>query len=285
MLILDGKLVAETRRKALTQKVQQFKTKHNRSPGLAVVLVGSDPASQVYVRNKISACRAVGIESLEFLMPENASEADVKKQIEKLNSQNDVDGILLQLPLPKHLDGDKLTNCIAPEKDPDGLTTANLGLLVAGRPRSVSCTPFGVMKILEHFKIETKGRHAVVVGRSQIVGKPMAQLLLAADSTVTMCHSRTVDLESFTRQGDIVVVAAGKPEFLGKSAFKKGAVVIDVGIHRQTLADGKVKLVGDVRGEELKDWAQALTPVPGGVGPMTITMLLENTLQLAELRD
>ena len=284
MLILDGKIVAESRRKALSEKVQQFKSKQGRSPGLAVVLVGSDPASQVYVRNKISACGAVGIKSLEFLLPATASEDGVRQQIEKLNVQADVDGILLQLPLPKHLDSDMLTNCIAPEKDPDGLTTANLGLLLAGRPRSISCTPFGVMKILEHFKINPKGRHAVVVGRSQIVGKPMAQLLLAADATVTMCHSRTVDLESFTRQGDIVVVAAGKPEFLGKSAFKKDAVVVDVGIHRQALPDGKVKLVGDVRAEELNGWVSALTPVPGGVGPMTITMLLENTLQLAQSR-
>lgn len=283
MLILDGKLVAQTRRKQLTERIKAFQAQRHKVPGLAVILVGDDPASAVYVRNKIAACEAVGIRSMEYRLPANATMDQVRRQIQALNQNPEVHGILLQLPLPKPLNSDQLTNLIAPEKDPDGLTSANLGLLLAGRPRSVSCTPFGVMKILEYYKIPIEGRHAVVVGRSQIVGKPMAQLLLAANATVTICHSRTKDLESFTRQGDIVVVAAGQPEFLGKSAFKKDAVVVDVGMHRQNLPDGKTKLVGDVRGAELQGWVSALTPVPGGVGPMTITMLLENTLQLAEL--
>lgn len=281
-MILDGKLVAKVRRSQLAQRCEAFKEKSGRSPGLAVILVGDDPASQVYVRNKIAACGEVGIKSTERRLSVSATAADIAREISALNEDNGVDGILLQLPLPKGLDAESLTEMIRADKDPDGLTMDNLGRLFVGRPRAISCTPFGVMKILEHYQIPLEGQHAVVVGRSQIVGKPMAQLLLQANCTVTTCHSKSRDLEAITRLGDIVVVAAGKPEFLGKNAFKKDAVVIDVGIHRVAKADGSTKLVGDVRAQELDGWVKALTPVPGGVGPMTITMLLENTLNLAE---
>ncbi len=281
-MILDGKLVAKVRRDQLAQRCEAFKKKSGRRPGLAVILVGEDPASQVYVRNKIAACNEVGISSVERRLSASATQEKIADEIRALNEDKNIDGILLQLPLPKGLKAEPLTEMIRPDKDPDGLTMDNLGRLFVGRPRAISCTPFGVMKILEHYQIPLEGRHAVVVGRSQIVGKPMAQLLLAANCTVTICHSKSHDLESLTLLGDIVVVAAGRPELLGKSAFKKDAVVIDVGIHRLSKDDGTTKLVGDVRAQELDGWVKAITPVPGGVGPMTITMLLENTLNLAE---
>jgi methylenetetrahydrofolate dehydrogenase (NADP+) / methenyltetrahydrofolate cyclohydrolase len=284
MMILDGKAVAQVRRAQMAAKVTAFKAKYGRAPGLAVILVGEDPASQVYVRNKVAACHEVGIASQEAKLNKEASRAEVERAIARFNEANDIDGILLQLPLPAHLPGNDLIEMIAPEKDPDGLTMANMGRLFAGKPRSISCTPYGVMKILEHYKIPVAGKHAVVIGRSNIVGKPMAHLLLQANATVTICHSQTPDLAAVTRTGDIVVVAAGKPEFVGRDYFKKGAVVVDVGIHRRALADGKTKLCGDVKAAELDGWVAALTPVPGGVGPMTITMLLENTIHLAEQR-
>lgn len=281
MRILDGKEVAKTRRSKLKTRVDAYKAKRGRAPGLAVILVGDNPASQVYVRNKIAACTEVGIDSIERRLPASAKEADIRAVISELNKDSKVDGILLQLPLPAGLKGEELIELIDPAKDPDGLTAANQGLLLAGRPRAISCTPYGVMKILEHFDIPVAGKHAVVVGRSNIVGKPMALLLLQANATVSVCHSRTQNLAEITRQGDIVVVAAGQPEFLGKEAFKKGAVVVDVGIHRKE-KDGTNRLVGDVKVADLDGWVSAITPVPGGVGPMTITMLLENTLTLAE---
>lgn len=281
MQILDGKEVAKARRAKLKVRTDQFKAKRGRAPGLAVILVGDNPASHVYVRNKIAACTEVGIVSTEKRLPATATDQEIRQVIAALNKDPSVDGILMQLPLPAGLKSDELMELIDPKKDPDGLTAANQGLLLAGRPRAVSCTPFGVMKILEHFDIPVAGKHAVVVGRSNIVGKPMALLLLQANATVSICHSRTQDLHAITRQGDIVVVAAGQPEFLGKDAFKKGAVVVDVGIHRIE-SNGQTKLVGDVKARELDGWVAALTPVPGGVGPMTITMLLENTLTLAE---
>ncbi len=284
MLILDGKEVAKSRRQLISERAKKFKSSHGREPGLAVILVGEDPASQVYVRNKIAACKEVGILSLENYLPVDCSAALITETIEKLNNDPKVDGILLQLPLPKELDGAALIELIDPAKDPDGLTMANMGRLFAGQPRSISCTPYGVMKILEHYKIPVAGTNAVVIGRSNIVGKPMAHLLLQANATVTICHSRTKNLREVVREGDIVVVAAGKAEFIGKEAFKKDAVVIDVGMHRKPGADGKVKLCGDVKTAGLDGWIKALTPVPGGVGPMTITMLLENTVILAEAR-
>jgi len=281
--ILDGKVVAEARRALIKGRVSQFKSKKGRTPGLAVILVGDDPASHVYVANKIKACAEVGIVSTEHRLPAAASMNELKAVIEKLNADPQVDGILMQLPLPKGLNSEQALQWISARKDADCLTTENLGLLWSGRPRTTPCTPWGVMVILEHYKIPIEGRTAVVIGRSNIVGKPMAYLLSQANATVTICHSKTENLREHTLRADIVVVAAGQPEFLGVGDFREGSVVIDVGMHRKPSADGKSKLCGDVRLKELGDVIEAGTPVPGGVGPMTITMLLENTLRLAEL--
>lgn len=282
MLRLSGTEVAKHRQVELRKKIAAFDKSVGRKPGLAVVIVGEDPASQVYVRNKVKTSTDLGMESFHFELPASSTEAEVMALVEKLNHDSKVDGILVQLPLPRHLNSDAIISKIRPEKDPDGLTIGNLGLLFAGKKRVAPCTPWGVMAILEHYDIEVAGRHAVVVGRSNIVGKPMAQLLLEADATVTICHSRTKDLEMITRAADLVVVAAGKPRFLGRSAFREGAVVIDVGIHRPTSGEFAGKLCGDVRFEELEGHVSAATPVPGGVGPMTIQMLMENTVHLAE---
>jgi methylenetetrahydrofolate dehydrogenase (NADP+)/methenyltetrahydrofolate cyclohydrolase len=278
MLILSGKAVSEKKRQELKKRVAKFTSPNNRAPGLAVILVGDDPASGVYVKNKIKACEETGIESFHHQLKKETSEEELVELIKKLNQDKKVDGILLQLPLPKHLDAEKITDVISPEKDADGLTTASMGLLFCGRSRVVPCTPKGVIEILKFYDISISGKNCVVVGRSQIVGRPMAQLLLLENGTVTVAHSKTPDVSAVTRAADIVVVAAGRPRFLGRADFKKGSVVVDVGIHRTQ--DG---LCGDVRFEELKDYVFAATPVPGGVGPMTITMLLENTLTLAEL--
>jgi methylenetetrahydrofolate dehydrogenase (NADP+)/methenyltetrahydrofolate cyclohydrolase len=282
MQILDGKTVAEARRSKIKSEVKAFRDKFRRSPGLAVILVGEDPASQVYVGNKVKACKEVGIESFEHRIPHDTSAPRLKSLIAQLNADSKVDGILLQLPLPRHLNSEEAIDWIAPEKDADCLTAANLGRLWSGRALTTPCTPWGVMVILEHYDIDVAGKKAVVVGRSNIVGKPMAHLLVQADATVTICHSRTKNLREHTSTADIVVVAAGKPEMLGRGDFKEGAVVIDVGIHRKESADGKKKLCGDVRLKELDGVIKAGTPVPGGVGPMTITMLMENTLRLAQ---
>jgi methylenetetrahydrofolate dehydrogenase (NADP+)/methenyltetrahydrofolate cyclohydrolase len=278
LLRLDGKVVAEARRERLKTKIAHFTETNGRKPGLAVVIVGADPASQVYVKSKVKTTTELGMASTHIELPETATQAELLDVVKTLNEDGAVDGILVQLPLPKHIDATTIVEAIHPEKDPDGLTTGNLGLLLAGRMRVAPCTPFGVMKILEHYGIELKGKRATVVGRSNIVGKPMAQLLLDADATVTIAHSKTKDLRKHTLEADIVVVAAGKPKFLGKGDFSKDAVVIDVGIHR---TEGN-KVCGDVRFKELD--VKAATPVPGGVGPMTIQMLMENTLTLAEKR-
>lgn len=284
MLRLDGTLVAQERQAALRGRIEDFQQKAGRKPGLAVVIVGENPASQVYVRNKIKTSTALGLESLHFELPANVSEAELKRKVEELNEDERVDGILVQLPLPKTMNSDAVLETILPEKDPDGLTTGNLGLLMAGRKRVAPCTPWGVMAILEHYRIPVAGRDVVVVGRSNIVGKPMAQLLLEANATVTICHSRTKDLAEHTRRAEIVVVAAGQARFLGRDAFKRGSIVVDVGMHRPSKGDFAGKLCGDVRFEELEGWAEAATPVPKGVGPMTIQMLMENTVSLAEGR-
>ncbi len=280
MLVLDGKKIAALVKVSVQERVAFYKAAQKRSPGLAVVLIGVDPGSQVYVKNKIKTCEEVGIKSFHHHLDEKVSQAEVVKLIQKLNADPTVDGILVQLPLPHHLNKDEILALVDAAKDPDGLTPGNLGLLLAGQKRVAPCTPQGVIEILEHYNIPISGKHAVVVGRSQIVGKPMSLLLLDKNATVTIAHSKTPDLESVTRTGDIVVVAAGRPRFLGKSAFKKDAVVIDVGMHR-----GPDGLCGDVKFEELNGHAKAATPVPGGVGPMTIAMLMENTLKLAELRS
>ncbi|MES2964888.1 MAG: bifunctional methylenetetrahydrofolate dehydrogenase/methenyltetrahydrofolate cyclohydrolase FolD [Bdellovibrionota bacterium] len=285
MILLDGKAVAQARQILLRQRIDEFKSKRGRPPGLAVVIVGEDPASQVYVKNKVKTTTALGMKSEHIELPATTKEADLLKAIAKLNEDPAIDGILVQMPLPKGFDAERVLESIRPEKDPDGLTSGNLGLLMAGKPRVSSCTPLGVMKILEHYKIETSGKRACVVGRSNMVGKPMALLLQLADATVTMCHSRTKDLASHTKQAEIVVVAAGREGLLGKNDFSQGAIVIDVGMHRPTSGPHAGKLRGDVRFEELDGWVAAATPVPGGVGPMTIQMLMENTVTLAELRE
>ncbi len=284
MLILNGKLVAATRFESLKNKISQFKSAKEIVPGLAVVLVGEDPASQVYVRNKTKTSKDLGMNSEQINLSVNTTQAELEAKIDELNENPSIHAILVQLPLPKHLNEERALDRISALKDVDGLHIENQGLLWAGRPRTIPCTPNGVMKILEHYKIETAGKRAVVIGRSQIVGKPMASLLLAANATVSICHSRTKDLKSYTTQAEIVVVAAGIERFLGKEMFAKDSVVIDVGMHRPSTGPFANKLCGDVRYEELTEWASAATPVPGGVGPMTIQMLMENTFLLAELK-
>lgn len=274
MIRVDGKEVS----KAIREEIKSEVEKLGFSPGLGVVLVGDDPASQVYVRNKFKACEAVGMTSFETRLPADVSPEQLKKAIEGLNTDPNVHGFLVQLPLPKGFDTDEVLSWVDPKKDADGLTIENIGLFHAGQPRSIPCTPHGVIKMLKHYDFSLEGKKAVVIGRSQIVGWPMARLLMDENATVTVCHSRTADLKSHTKDADIVVVAAGRPEFVNASHFKKDAVVIDVGIHR-TEDRG---LVGDVLSTGCEDHLAALSPVPGGVGPMTITMLLANTLHLAK---
>ncbi|NUN04403.1 MAG: bifunctional methylenetetrahydrofolate dehydrogenase/methenyltetrahydrofolate cyclohydrolase FolD [Bdellovibrio sp.] len=279
MLILNGKDVAKEVRATLVPRVASFKEKNGRAPHLSVVIVGEDSASQVYVKNKKLACEAVGMTSTIHALPVQVSQQELNEKIRKLNSDPLVDGILVQFPLPKHLCAEEVLKLISESKDADGLTYMSMGHLLAGNPLVNPCTPAGVMTILRHYGLSVEGLKVVVVGRSNIVGKPMALMLNAANATVTICHSKTVNLSSYTRAADLVVVAAGKARMLGKEDFKQGAIIIDVGIHR----DGpNGKLCGDVRFEELQGWAKAATPVPGGVGPMTIATLLQNTCWLAE---
>lgn len=280
MLILDGKVVSSHTREILRKRAETFRGLLQRPPQLTVILVGEDPASQVYVQNKHKACAAIGMDSEILKLPAETTQEVLEAKIHELNRDSGVDGVLVQLPLPKHLSSEKALAVLDPRKDADGLTETMVGRMWAGRGLVVPCTPRGVMKILEHYGISVKGKKAVVVGRSQIVGKPMVCLLTQADATVTLCHSKTHGLQEYTKSGEIVVVAAGKPGLLGKNDFQPGAIVIDVGIHRTS--EGKI--VGDVRYDEVKEIAGAVTPVPGGVGPMTITCLLENTLILAEAR-
>lgn len=277
---MDGKALSLEMRETLAARVQKFKETFDSSPCLAVVLVGGDPASQVYVRNKIKACQAVGIKSVEYKKPADISQDDLIQLVQDLNEDSEVNGILVQLPLPNHINEAKVLEHLSPMKDADGLCVENLGLLASGKKRIAPCTPHGVIQLLKKHKVSISGKKAVVVGRSNIVGKPMALLLLEENATVTICHSKTENLREHLHQADIVVVAAGRPEFLGQDDFSEGTVIVDVGIHRK--ADGK--LCGDVRYGELTDVAWAMTPVPGGVGPMTIAMLLENTVQLSELQ-
>jgi len=280
MILLDGKIVAANRRDALKPRIETFKKATGRAPHLAVILVGEDPASQVYVRNKHRACQKTGMDSSIHNLPANSTQDNLHQWIERLNLDPRIDGILVQLPLPKHLCLEPILKNIMIEKDADGLTYANAGFLMSGKPFVKPCTPMGIMSILDFYKIKVEGMNAVVIGRSQIVGKPMSILLNEANATVTMCHSKTRNLREHTSRADLVVVAAGQKRFLGKEDFKSGAVVIDVGMH----GTGDGQLCGDVRFEELADVVSAITPVPGGVGPMTITSLLENTVFLAEVR-
>ena len=273
-VILNGKEVAKKTREGLKSKVEELKKK-NIFPKLAVLMVGEDGASKIYVRNKSKACEELGIKFEEFLLDENTTQEQLLKLINDLNERKDVHGILLQSPVPKHLDIDEAFRTISPEKDVDGFNPVNVGKLVLGQDTFISCTPFGVMKLLEEYNIEIEGKNAVVIGRSNIVGKPMLQCLLNKHATVTICHSRTENLKEITKKADILVAAIGKAKFVTKDMVKPGAVVIDVGINRNE--QGKV--CGDVDFEKKKKIANYITPVPGGVGPMTIAMLT-NTKQI-----
>ena len=275
---MDGKLVSQVLREKMKSRVEEL-AKRDIQPGLAVILLGDDAASQVYVRNKVAACQAIGVQSRVYRLAANTSEQKVLEALKLLNNDSEINGILVQLPLPKHIDEDKILEIISPQKDVDGFHKINVGAMVTGHARFYPCTPHGVMKLLEYYGIAIEGRHAVVVGRSNIVGKPMALMLLEKGATVSICNSKTPDLASFTRQADIVVVAVGKPKVLSGDMIKPGATVIDVGINR--LPDGS--LAGDVDFESVREVAGFLTPFPGGVGPMTITMLLENTIRSSEM--
>lgn len=270
--VLDGADVARQLRRSVTADVSRLA----KAPGLATVLVGDDPASQIYVKNKRKQCVEVGMRDLHRHLSAGASQEEVESLIEDLNADPEVDGILVQLPLPKHLDFRAIIDRISPAKDVDGLTAISAGRLAQGRPGLQPCTPAGVMTLLDHAEVPLSGARAVVVGRSDLVGRPMAQMLLARHATVTICHSRTRDLAEVTREADVLIAAAGVPHLLGPDHIRPGAAVIDVGIHR-----GETGLCGDVDFDDVKEIAGIITPVPGGVGPMTIASLLRNTLDAA----
>ena len=286
--IIDGKAFAENLRKDIATRVAALKASKGITPGLAVILVGSNPASEVYVKNKAKQTHDVGMNSFEFRLPDITSEAELLTKIGELNSDKNVHGILVQLPLPKHIHETAVINAISPDKDVDGFHIVNAGKLATGHPGFVPCTPLGCMMLLKDYfskhnptQKPLSGLHAVIIGRSNIVGKPMAQLLLKEDCTVTIVHSKTKDVEALVQMGDIVIAAVGQAELVKHTWLKKGAVVIDVGINRIGQPNGTTKLVGDVAFHECFQVAAAITPVPGGVGPMTIACLLENTLQAA----
>jgi len=282
--IIDGKAFAAGLRARIGAEVAQLKAAHGVIPGLAVVLVGDDPASQVYVRNKATQTREAGMASFEHRLPASTSDGDLSALVERLGADDAVDGILVQLPLPAGLDAARVIAAIDPAKDVDGLTPVNVGRLWSGRDALVPCTPLGCMMLLKDTLGDLAGREAVVVGRSALVGKPIAGLLLAEHCTVTVAHSRTRDLPAVTRRADIVIAAVGKPQLVRGDWIRPGATVIDVGINRVALPDGKSRLVGDVAFDEAVDVAGAITPVPGGVGPMTIACLLHNTLTACRRR-
>lgn len=277
--IIDGKKISLEMKDELKEKVADMK-KDGVEITLAVIQVGNDPASTVYVGNKKKACEYIGIKSLAYELPEETSEKQLLELIEELNQRADVNGILVQLPLPKHIDENKVINTISAKKDVDGFHPESVGSLSIGEKGFVSCTPAGIIQMLKRSNIEIEGKECVVVGRSNIVGKPMAMLLLRENGTVTVCHSRTNDLKEVTKRADILVVALGKPKFITKEYVKEGAVVIDVGIHRNE----NNKLCGDVDFADVEPIASAITPVPGGVGPMTITMLMYNCVESVELQ-
>ena len=276
--IIDGKAISAQIRTELAQETKAFAEKNGFLPGLAVVIVGEDPASQVYVRNKRRACEEVGFYSEAYELPEATTQEELEALVDRLNADPKIHGILVQLPLPKHLDETRVLLKIRPEKDVDAFHPYNVGKIMIGDYNFLPCTPAGVMALLERSGIEISGKNCVVIGRSNIVGKPMAMLLLHANGTVTICHSRTKNLAEVCREADILVVAIGRADFVGADMVKEGAVVIDVGMNRR--ADGK--LTGDVNFAEVEPLASAITPVPGGVGPMTITMLMQNTLTAAK---
>jgi len=275
--IIDGKAISLKIKAEVKEKAEIFEKQHGRPIGLAVILVGENPASQIYVRNKIKACEECGISSFAYYLEDNVSEEQLTQLIVKLNSDKKVDGILLQLPLPNHIRQNYVLSFISPHKDADGFLAENAGNLMLGNPSLNACTPCGIIELIQSTGIEISGKHAVVVGRSNIVGKPISLMLLEHDATVTMCHSHTAQLRRYTLKADILVVAVGKKHLITADMVKYGAVVIDVGMNRE---DGK--LYGDVDFENVKDVAGHITPVPGGVGPMTIAMLLKNVIKAAE---
>ncbi len=276
--ILDGKTLAQRIQTELRDRIQTLQPRVGRPPGLAVLMVGDNPASAAYVRNKERSCERVGIASFGKHFPTQTSQAELEDTIHQLNEDDRVDGILVQLPLPSHLEAVPLLYQIHPDKDADGLHPVNLGRLVRGEPGLRSCTPAGVMKILSAYDVAIAGKQVVVVGRSILVGKPLALMLLEANATVTIAHSRTANLAEVTRSADILVAAVGKPDIITGDMVKPGAVVIDVGINRVDGPDGQSRLVGDVEYDTARQVASLITPVPGGVGPMTVAMLLENTV-------
>ncbi len=276
MTLIDGKATARAVRAELKTETERFERETGKKVGLAVVLVGNDPASQIYVKNKIKGCEETGIRSFAHYLPEDTTQEELLALIEGLVADENVHGILVQLPLPRHLDEGEVLKAIPPEKDVDGFHAENIGLLALGENGTVACTPLGVMELLKRYRVELSGKHAVVVGRSRIVGRPMALLLLNADATVTVCHSRTSDLKEQCLRADVLVAAVGKPRLITEDMVKKGAVVIDVGMNRTSQG-----LCGDVDFENVAKKAAYITPVPGGVGPMTIAMLLKNTVACA----
>ena len=272
MQILDGKAFAADYRLKLAEKVKNLKETDNIVPGLAVVIIGEDPASQIYVRNKMKACEAAGIKSFNVVLPETVTQSEAEEEVKKLAENSEVDGIIVQLPLPKKFDEKRILSLIPVEKDVDGLSSENLGKLLKGEDSLISCTPYGIIELLKGYGVKFAGKSAVVLGRSNMVGKPVAALLLRENATVTVCHSKTENIASYTKNADVLVAAIGKAKFVTADMVKDGAIVVDVGINR---IDGKI--YGDVDYESVKDKCSLITPVPGGVGPMTVTMLLQNT--------
>ncbi|MEY3648768.1 MAG: hypothetical protein RLZ13_1653 [Bacteroidota bacterium] len=287
-ILIDGKKTAQDIKNEIAARVSEIKQEGGKQPHLAAILVGEDGASQTYVGAKVKACEEVGFTSTLVRLSAEVSEEELLRTVEEINQNPDIDGLIVQLPLPKHISVDKVTNCIRPEKDVDGFTPANVGRMTLNWPAYVAATPYGIVELLKRYKIETSGKHCVVIGRSHIVGSPMSILMARngypGNATVTLTHSKTENLAAICQTADILIVAIGKPEFVTADMVKPGAVVIDVGIHR--IADETKKtgfrLIGDVKYEEVAPLASAITPVPGGVGPMTIAALLYNTLQSAE---
>lgn len=278
--IIDGKKVSNKLRENLKNQVNNLKDTQNIYPSLAVIIVGDNPASKVYVNNKKKACEEIGIKSYEFSLPSNTSEKDLLDLISKLNNRKDINGILVQLPLPNHLNEKSVIEHINPLKDVDAFNEINVGKIMIGNFEFLPCTPAGIMQLLDYYKIAISGKHCVIIGRSNIVGKPMSMLMLHRDATVTICHSKTKNLNEICKMADILIVAVGKPKFVTADMVKENAVVIDVGINRNS--DGK--LCGDVDFDSVKNIASYITPVPGGVGPMTITTLMKNTINAAILQ-
>jgi methylenetetrahydrofolate dehydrogenase (NADP+)/methenyltetrahydrofolate cyclohydrolase len=279
--IIDGKAIAAEYKAKIAEKILLLASKHRLTPGLAVILVGNDAASEIYINNKVRYAKEVGIHSFEFRMPAETHQKSLIAKIEHLNNDPKIHGILVQLPLPEHIDTNAVINAVSPHKDVDGFNVINVGKLVTNQEGFVPCTPLGCLRLLKMICPDLAGKKAVIIGRSNIVGKPMASLLLNENCTVTIIHSKSQHVKDEAAMADILVTATGKPNFITKEFIKPGAIVIDVGINRITLEDGSTRLIGDVKFDEVKDIASAITPVPGGVGPMTISCLLENTLKAA----